>query len=74
MLNANIPNVEMHIYARGVHGNGLAYRDFTGEGSWQDRFVHWLRDLGFFGKPGVETLADKDVAEFVKQPVAAVTP
>jgi dienelactone hydrolase len=65
MLNAGIPNVEMHIYARGVHGNGLAYRDFTGEGSWQDRFVHWLRDLGFFGKAGTETLAAKDVAEFV---------
>ena len=71
MLNAGIPNVEMHIYARGVHGNGLAYRDFTGEGSWQDRFVHWLRDLGFFAKPGVETLAAKDVAAFVAGPVAA---
>jgi dienelactone hydrolase len=68
MLNAGIPNLEMHIYARGGHGNGLAYRDFTGEGSWQDRFVHWMRDLGFFEKPGVETLAVKDVAEFVKQP------
>jgi dienelactone hydrolase len=70
MLNAGIPNVEMHIYARGVHGNGLAYRDFTGEGSWQDRFVQWLRDLGFFQKPGVETLAAQDVADFVKQPAA----
>jgi len=68
MLNAGIPNVEMHIYARGTHGNGLAYRDFTGEGTWQDRFVQWLRDLGFFAKPGVETLAAQDVAEFVKQP------
>jgi dienelactone hydrolase len=74
MLNAGIPNVEMHIYARGAHGNGLAYRDFTGEGSWQDRFIHWLRDLAFFEKPGVETLAAKDVAEFVKQPAAAATP
>jgi len=70
MLNAGIPNVEMHIYARGTHGNGLAYRDFTGEGSWQDRFVQWLRDLGFFQKPGVETLAAQDVADFVKQPAA----
>jgi dienelactone hydrolase len=68
MLNAGIPNVEMHIYARGVHGNGLAYRDFTAEGTWQDRFIHWLRDLGFFGKAGTETLAAQDVAEFVKQP------
>jgi dienelactone hydrolase len=70
MLNAGIPNVEMHIYARGVHGNGLAYRDFTGEGSWQDRFIQWLRDLGFFQKPGMETLAAQDVADFVKQPAA----
>ncbi len=68
MLNAGIPNVEMHIYARGAHGNGLAYRDFTAEGTWQDRFIHWMRDLGFFGKPGVETLAAQDVDAFVKQP------
>jgi dienelactone hydrolase len=71
MLNAGIPNVEMHIYARGGHGNGLAYREFTAEGTWQDRFVHWLRDLGFFEKPGAETLAAKDVAAFVVQPAAA---
>jgi acetyl esterase/lipase len=70
MLNAGIPNVEMHIYARGVHGNGLAYRDFTGEGTWQDRFIHWMRDLGFFGKSGEETLAAKDVAAFVAAPPA----
>jgi len=70
MLNAGIPNVEMHIYARGTHGNGLAYREFTAEGTWQDRFIHWLRDLGFFEKPGVETLAAKDVAAFVAQPAA----
>jgi dienelactone hydrolase len=68
MLNAGIPNVEMHIYARGGHGNGLAYRDFTAEGTWQDRFIQWMRDLGFFEKPGVETLAAKDVAAFVAAP------
>jgi dienelactone hydrolase len=68
MLNAGIPNVEMHIYARGGHGNGLQYRDFTAEGTWQDRFIHWARDLGFFNKPGVETLAAQDVAVFVKGP------
>jgi len=71
MLNAGIPNVEMHIYARGKHGGGLTYRDFTGEGSWEDRFIHWLRDLGFFEKPGVETLAAKDIAAFVNPPPAA---
>jgi len=74
MLNAGIPNVEMHIYARGGHGSGLAYRDFTGEGTWQDRFIQWARDLGFFNKPGVETLAAQDSAAFVKLPTAAATP
>jgi acetyl esterase/lipase len=66
MLHAGIPNVEMHIYARGKHGGGIGYRDFTGEGTWPDRFIHWMRDLGFFNKPGVETLAAQDVADFVK--------
>lgn len=68
MLNAGIPNLEMHIYARGKHGGGLSYRDFTGEGSWGDRFTHWLRDLGFFAKPGVETLAAQDVEAFKNAP------
>ena len=68
MLNAGIPNVEMHIYARGTHGNGLDYRDFTAEGTWQDRFIHWLRDLGFFDKSGEPTLAAQDSAAFVKAP------
>jgi endo-1,4-beta-xylanase len=66
MLNAGIPNVEMHIYARGKHGGGLGYRDFTAEGTWADRFIHWMRDLGFFGKPGEPTLAAQDVADFAK--------
>jgi endo-1,4-beta-xylanase len=70
MLNAGIPNLEMHIYARGKHGGGMGYRDFTGEGTWQDRFIGWLRDLGYFQKPGLETQADKDVADFVKAPPA----
>jgi endo-1,4-beta-xylanase len=68
MLNAGIPNVEMHIYARGTHGNGLSYRDFTAEGTWPDRFIHWMRDLGFFEKSGTETLAAKDSAAFVTAP------
>ena len=65
MLHAGIPNVEMHIYARGKHGGGMGYRDFTGEGTWPDRFIGWLRDLGYFQKAGVQTQADKDVADFV---------
>lgn len=68
MLDAGIPNVEMHIYARGGHGLGLQYRDGTAMGTWQARFTDWFRDLGFFGKSGVETLAAKDVAAFVAAP------
>jgi endo-1,4-beta-xylanase len=68
MLNAGVPNVEMHIYGRGRHAGGFSYRNFTALGGWPDRFIHWLRDLGFFEKPGVETLAAKDAAEFAKQP------
>jgi len=67
MLNAGVPNVEMHIYARGHHGGGLGFRDFTAEGGWQFRFIDWFRDLGFFGKPGIQTQAATDVADFVKQ-------
>ena len=70
MLHAGIPNVEMHIYARGKHGGGMGYRDFTGEGSWQDRFISWLRDLGYFQKSGMQTQADKDVADFAVAPPA----
>jgi endo-1,4-beta-xylanase len=65
MLDAGIPNLEMHIYARGVHGMGLQYRDGTALGAWPARFTDWFRDLGFFGKSGSETLAAKDVAAFV---------
>lgn len=68
MLNAGIPNLEMHVYAIGVHGGGLNYRDGTAFGTWQDRFIDWVRDLGFLQKPGVPTLAARDVEAFVKQP------
>lgn len=67
MLNAGIPNLEMHVYAIGVHGNGLNYRDGTAFGTWQDRFIDWVRDLGFLQKPGVPTLAARDVEAFAKQ-------
>jgi endo-1,4-beta-xylanase len=69
MLDAGIPNLEMHIYAIGLHGRGMSYRDGTALGTWPARFTDWFRDLGFLGKPGVETLAARDVAAFVKQPV-----
>lgn len=31
-------------------------------GTWSARFLDWFRDLGFLNKPGVETLAARDVA------------
>ncbi len=68
MLNAGIPNLEMHIYAIGVHGGGLNDRGGTAFGTWQNRFVDWFRDLGFLQKPGVQTLAARDVEAFVKPP------
>jgi len=67
-LKARIPNLEMHIYGDGVHANGLKDRNGTPFGTWQDRFVDWFRDLGFLGKPGVETKAAKDVQAHVTAP------
>lgn len=75
-----VPNVEIHLYARGKHpgdkvgpdeppatgglaNNGLAF------GTWSQRFLEWFHDLGFTGKPGVETQAAKDVAaHLARQP------
>ena len=68
MLHAGIPNLEMHIYAIGTHGRGLSYREGTALGTWPTRFTDWFRDLGFLNKPGVETLAARDVEAFVKAP------
>ncbi len=74
VLNDGVPNVEMHIYARGHHpgdkvgpdeppsSGGLTNRGFIAYGSWPNRFIDWFRDLGFLNKPGVETQAAKDVA------------
>jgi acetyl esterase/lipase len=79
MLQAGIPNVEMHIYGNGRHPGdqmsdgsrmaaGLADRSGIPFGKWQDRFVDWFRDLGFLQKPGLETKSARDVAVFVSQP------
>ena len=79
MLQAGIPNVEMHIYGNGRHPGdplsdcarmtgGLSDRNGTPFGTWQDRYMDWFRDLGFLQKPGVETRAAKDVAAFLSQP------
>jgi endo-1,4-beta-xylanase len=76
MLAQTVPNIEMHIYGNGRHpgdplpdgsrmSGGLTDRNDTPFGTWQVRFVDWFRDLGFLGKPGVETKAAKDVAGFL---------
>jgi acetyl esterase/lipase len=74
MLEDGVPNMEIHIYARGHHPGdkvgpdeppstaGISDRGFIAYGTWPDRFMDWFRDLGFLGKPGVETQAAKDVA------------
>ena len=80
MLNAGIPNIEMHIYARGRHPGdtpyagdppstgGLTNRGGIAMGTWHDRYIEWMRDLGFMGKPGVETLAAKDATANLTRP------
>ena len=76
MLNIGTPNLEMHIYGNGRHpgdplpdgsrmSGGLTDRNDTPFGTWQIRFIEWFRDLGFLGKPGVETKAAKDIAAFL---------
>jgi endo-1,4-beta-xylanase len=79
MLQAGIPNVEMHIYGNGRHPGdplsdgshmtgGLTDRNGIPFGTWQSRFIDWFRDLGFLQKPGVETKAARDVKAFAKEP------
>ncbi len=74
MLQASIPNVEMHIYGNGYHpgsngaSGGLTYRNGIPYGTWQNRFIDWFDDLGFMQKPGVETKAATDTKTFVSQP------
>jgi endo-1,4-beta-xylanase len=68
MIKARIPNVEMHIYGNGIHGNGLKDRNGTPFGTWQYRFIDWFRDLGFLQKAGIETKAARDVAAHVATP------
>ncbi len=67
MLTRGVPNLEMHIYGRGKHGGSIGPRDGIPFGTWPDRFIDWFRDLGFLGKPGAETQAAKDVADFAQR-------
>ena len=74
MLQASIPNVEMHIYGNGYHpgsngaSGGLTHRNGIPYGTWQNRFIDWFDDLGFMQKPGIETKAAADTKSFVSQP------
>ncbi len=79
MLSAGVPNVEIHLYGNGRHpgdalpdgtrmSGGLTDRNNIPYGTWQFRFIDWARDLGFLQKPGIETKAAKDVANFVANP------
>ncbi len=73
LLRDDVPNVELHIYARGHHPGdkvgadeppatgGLASKGGIAFETWADRFLDWIRDLGFLGKSGERTLAAKDV-------------
>lgn len=64
MLKASVPNLEMHIYGRGGHGVKPQERETIPWGAWRERYLEWFRDLGFLGKPGEETKAAREVAEF----------
>ncbi len=79
MLLKGVPNLEMHVYGNGSHpgtelpgggrmSGGLTDRGGIPLGTWQDRHTDWLRDLGFLSKPGLETKAAKDVAQYVADP------
>src|SRR5258707_372042 len=79
MLAISVPNIEMHLYGNGRHpgdalpdgsrmSGGLTDRNGMPFGTWQYRFVDWVRDLGFLQKPGMETKAARDIATYLSQP------
>ena len=47
---------------------GLTDRNNIPFGTWQYRFIDWIRDLGFLQKPGIETKAAKDVESYIANP------
>jgi acetyl esterase/lipase len=81
MLRSRVPNLEMHVYANGMHpgdllrdgshmSGGLTDRKGIPFGTWQFRFIEWFRDLGFLEPPGLETKAAKDIAYYLSQPAS----
>ncbi len=68
LLETGVPNIEMHIYGNGRHAGGLSDRNGIPFGTWQHRYIEWIRDLGFLQKPGVQTKAAQDTAAFLTQP------
>jgi hypothetical protein len=67
MLKAGVPNLEMHIYGNGGHGGGLTARGGIPFGTWTDRYMDWIKDLGFLDRPGEPTKAAADVEAYVKK-------
>ena len=68
MLKARVPNLEMHIYGNGVHGNGLNDRDGMPFGTWQDRFIDWFRDLGSSASPASKRRRRRSIAAHLAAP------
>jgi len=78
MLDAAVPNVEIHVYGNGRHPGdslsdggrmtgGLSAANSRPMSTWSSRFIEGFRDLGFLQKPGVETKAARDIAAFAAQ-------
>ncbi len=82
MIAMSIPNIEIHLYAQGKHpgdkledgssmSGGLTDRNNIPYGTWQNRMVDWMRDLGFLQKPGVPTKAAHDIETYLATPPRA---
>ncbi len=67
MLKASVPNVELHMYGRGGHGVQREGKAGIPYGMWMDRYMEWFSDLGFLGRPGVETKAARESADYAKK-------
>jgi hypothetical protein len=86
LLRDGVPNIEMHLYARGRHPGdktGPNEPPATGSisnmggipfGTWSTRFLDWFRDLGFLDKPGMVTQAARDVAASLERRPAGAKP